>query len=323
MTERLNRQAAVDAAKKCWRFTSGLLLSLWRVVVSISRIRLDDFYPLGAAIWQGLFIAACLVYFRAWSPAPAGIAIGCLAVAAVIISVRADRIKLAEKVVWTVLAFALFGIEIAAIYRDRDTHDQEQATERVRFEKTLADNQSHFNQTLGEMKQLAGLSRQAITLSSNAVQQVTGGGQFCYLQPMISLGTADGKAWFQMAVFNSGPLPLPVCHVDIHDVSQVKNSGFAGVDRALLVMVDQELGPIPPGKPSGGNAGSPYGRSVDIRLPEGSYHILISTRNDQFFEDLTVRAEGDKQAGPKDMVVHDWNGKVIFPEPEKPKPKSQ
>ncbi|MFZ3330332.1 MAG: hypothetical protein WA197_06855, partial [Candidatus Acidiferrales bacterium] len=62
--------------------------------------------------------------------------------AAVIISVRADRIKLAEKVVWTVLAFALFGIEIAAIYRDRDTHDQEQATERVRFEKTLADNQS-------------------------------------------------------------------------------------------------------------------------------------------------------------------------------------
>ena len=273
MTERLNLQPAVDAAKKSWRFTSELLTRLWRAVVFVSRIRLDDRYPLDAALCQGIFAAACFVYFHAWSPAPVGIAIGCLGVAAVIISVRADHIKLAEKLVWTVLAFVLFAVEIAAIYRDRDAHDQEQATERVRFEKTLADNQNHFNQTLGEMKQLAGLSREAITLSSKAVQQLTGGGQFCYLLPIASLGTADGKAWFQMAVFNSGPLPLPVCHVDIHDFSQMKkNPSFASADLAMRVIVDKDLGPLPPGKVVvGGNARNAFGRSVDIRLSEGSY----------------------------------------------------
>ena len=88
------------------------------------------FYP------QAVIIVACLFAFQWWPLIPT-VAIGFLAVVAVIMTVRAEHFTHVERVVYVLIAFALFFVEMRAIYRDREDHDREQAEARERETKSF------------------------------------------------------------------------------------------------------------------------------------------------------------------------------------------
>jgi hypothetical protein len=70
-------------------------------------------------------VVVCL-YFRWFPPIPT-VAIGFLGVVAAIMAVRADHFSPGERVIYVLIAFALFIVEMRAVYSDREQHDKEQA----------------------------------------------------------------------------------------------------------------------------------------------------------------------------------------------------
>lgn len=97
---------------------------------------------------QAAFIVACLFWFQyrpEWGTLGPGVAIAFLAVAAVIMAVRAEYLKHSESVVWILIAFALFFIEMKSISEDRLNHDKQQAEIR-------ASEQNNFEQMLAEQR---------------------------------------------------------------------------------------------------------------------------------------------------------------------------
>jgi len=265
------------------------------------------YYTRGAMVIQGLLVLVALSWFQMWPPVP-GVAIGFLGVAAVAMAVRAPYFKPAEEVIWIVIAFSLFTVEIRAIYRDRDEYATNQAQirreENARLEKMLSQNQDHFDKTLGEMKGISKLSGGALKLSSKALQQITGGGQYCYLE---AEPVGSGRIGF--FVWNSGPLPLERCFVVIRENLTPKSAQDA-VRQFQPIMV-KELGPIAPGKNRG--------MGTDIVLPASSYYIQIHTRNDRFYETLTVHTDypnGKKGEGFQSIKIRDDKGRLVYSYPE-------
>jgi hypothetical protein len=82
----------------------------------------------------------------------------------------------------------------------------------------------------------------------------------------------------------NGPLPLDVCHVLIHDNSPVRSA--ADALRNMQSLFDAQLGPLPPGEVKGKSGTEGFG--TNMAVPEGSYYIQINTRNDRFYETLTI-----------------------------------
>jgi len=109
---------------------------------------------------------------------------------------------------------------------------------------------------------------------------------------------------------NSGPLPLDVCHVLIHENFQIKSATDA--ERAFQVLFDEQLGPLPPGKIAGKSGTQGFG--TNIVVPEGSYYIQINTRNDRFYETLTIHPNVPGK-GLETIEVRNEQWKVVHSEP--------
>jgi hypothetical protein len=156
---------------------------------------------------------------------------------------------------------------------------------------------------------IVALSNGIALTAKKSLDQITGNGQFCYLMATLPVGSQNGKAYFQLAKMNSGSLPLDVCHVLIHDNSPI-HSG-ADAQRAIAVMVDEQLGPLPPGKTAGKSGTQGFG--TNIVLPEGSYYIQINTRNDRFYETLTIHPNVPGK-GLESIEVRDDQWKIVYSE---------
>jgi hypothetical protein len=261
----------LTSARRGWEVTQATLKRLGRGLARVSLYPLDAYYTRAAAVIQGLFLLACLIYFRFWSPAPVGVAIGCLGFAAAIMAVRTEHYKSGEKALWILIAFGLFAVELQAIYRDQDAHDRERTNEDKQFEEVLKTNQDEFDRTLKEMRGLAGLSSKAIAVSSSALKQLTGNGQFCYLQAALPSVNANGKEMFPIFVFNSGSVPLDVCHAVIQETTAGKTSTEYYWKKGVIF--DKELGPLAPGKVI--SLDGTIGIRAGISLAEGTYYIQI------------------------------------------------
>jgi hypothetical protein len=223
-----------------------------------------------------------------------------------------------EKAIWTFVIFTLLLLEIKSVYQDRDEHDREQAEVRERETKSfetiangissaIQQNQQHFDKTLDEMQGISSLSAGALRLSSKALLEITGGGQYCYLTSMPT-----GMGTINLVVMNSGPLPLERCLVSIHENVPIKSAEDA--ERNFRPLVFKELGPVSPGPKQGITTG--------IILPIGSYYIQIYTRNDRFYETLTVNPDYPRDAskGYETIEVRDDKWKLLYSQPEAAKP---
>ncbi|MGB8063238.1 MAG: hypothetical protein WCF26_15190 [Candidatus Sulfotelmatobacter sp.] len=124
---------------------------------------------------QAAFIVACLFWFQyrpEWGTLGPGVAIAFLAVAAVIMAVRADYLKHSEAIVWILIAFVLFWIEMRSISEDRFNHDAQQAEIRTReqehFEKMLAEQRKDVADIVKGIQKLPDL----IVARNKALQRV-------------------------------------------------------------------------------------------------------------------------------------------------------
>ncbi|MGC2363484.1 MAG: hypothetical protein WA555_00575 [Candidatus Sulfotelmatobacter sp.] len=243
-----------------------------------------------------------------------GVFIAILAFVAGAVAFRVEKASRIEKAIWTFVFLMLVVAEIWMMGIDRANHDKEQAdarTEQLRkfneiaggINANIAADQQHFDATMSSMKRLVGTANKSLA-------QVTGNGQFCYLTPTGMPVSVGNKTMFRLAKMNSGSLPLEVCHILVHENLQIKSE--ADAERAFQVLYDRQLGPLPPGKIAG--VQGLLGFATDIIVPEGSYYIQINTRNDRFYETLTV----GKAVG-KRLEILNARGKIVYPEPSKPR----
>ncbi len=126
---------------------------------------------------QSVFIVCCYAWW-VLCQTPPGLAIAALALAAVVMTVRAEHFTKTERVVWVIIAFLLFGAEGKSIYQDHMN------AENVRREE-LRRQQAQFDQTIRDLKALVGQNQTHFEKTMGKVDDVinteTGGDTFCSL----------------------------------------------------------------------------------------------------------------------------------------------
>lgn len=155
---------------------SNLLQRVLPESVRLLRIEIPEYHRWGLYL-QAAMAVLTYAYWYLFEPVP-GIAVAFLGVIAVVMTVRADTFKLAERVVWVVLGAILMCMEFTAIYKDRAAHDKEQtllrANEQKHFEEVvgnlrdaIARDQTHFDSTIGRV--------------NDVINTETGGDTFYYV----------------------------------------------------------------------------------------------------------------------------------------------
>jgi len=112
-------------------------------------------------------ILTAMLLYVSWIflPLIPGLAIAGLGFVAVVMTVRADKFPICERVVWVMLGFFLLTAEVRTLYLDRIANEAQQHAEREeqqkRFSETLdgfsrviTQNQREFETTLRQMKRL-------------------------------------------------------------------------------------------------------------------------------------------------------------------------
>ncbi len=165
-----------------------------------------------------------------WYP-PVGVFIGILALLSVVVSLFRDAAKITkvEKAAWIAVFFALVGLELRSIYRDRSAHDREQAAARKEqlehFTKiatgltsAIDQEQKHFDATVSEMQQLVNSSNVISRQSLASLNSVTGGDSFCFLELN---GARNG-----LVMFHPGDYQLTDVSVELTDYTKPQDENF-------------------------------------------------------------------------------------------------
>ncbi|SRR5229473_2671986 len=191
----------------------------------------DEADPYSYYVYRFFLYAAfplCL-YWILKTPSP-GIAIGALAGVGVLLALIGDKRILGHKFFWAIITLILLVIEVRAIHKDRqdqlDAHKVDLATQAAYYQGTLktilethesqmTQNQTHFDQTLGKMNTLADSSQIAINLSTETLNQATGGDSWIEMVP-LRLG---GPPLDQVGVDVRGKHPFYGDILEIYDAS--------------------------------------------------------------------------------------------------------
>ena len=236
-----------------------------------------------------------------WHP-PIGSYIGFLAFLGVVVPLFRDLGKIGprEKAIWTLVIFALFGLELRTLYLDRDEHDAEQALIRCRelesfqhiadtLSGAIAQANAQYTSTINHVDGVLATTQEVGKLSQQTLENVTGGNSYAYVIPATVVPrvgfshpvTVDTRfsAWVQ----NNGKHILSGVFVSV-----VKMKNASGISDGGLI------GPIEVGVMSGNS------RVMLPRFfmnPEGDgtdhYFITITAQNGNYDEDLYFRKSKD------------------------------
>lgn len=236
---------------------------------------------------QALFVFVALVWFEyrpGWATQSPGVAMGFLAVAAIVMAVRGPDSTRIEGMVWIAISFFLFAGEMHFITVDRKAHDTEQAELRSREETTLQQQADAFARVIKQGNTLfSGLAEEQALTREN-LKHLTGGDEYCWLVPMRPLPIASGgdpayqhnNSW-ELSVWNSGRVVLPTC-----DINFVPTS-ITGTRSALLTYHFEKL-------PVSGFFATRTGHYIKGDL---NYLGWIQTPTRLFDESITFEADED------------------------------
>lgn len=155
-------------------------------------------------------------------------------------TVRADRFSHGEKVVYVMIAFALFFVEMKAIYKDREDHDREQSEARKRENDSFAiiasGIEGAITQSQKDFKATTKKSDAIMGGVSDSIKSQTGGDSFAYITFTVEAGYVhfeekdpicrqiSGSAqrdptgpYFQVAITSHGKYPLRELHATMMD----------------------------------------------------------------------------------------------------------
>jgi hypothetical protein len=260
-----------DFYNSCLR---GLITALG-FAATIGRVPVVKYTRWAAAI-QGVFVLICWVGLLYYVPPPS-VAIGVLAVAAVIMAVRAEHFTTTEKVVWILIAFGLFFVESRSIYKDRAQHDKEQAEarkEEAQHFQGIADNlkqaiqqsQMHFDATMDKMNGLW--------------SQTTGGETYALVIPaLVPIGEPNG---FPLII-------MPVGDSELTNLSYLVIEGTAAPVSTADILAGRALNftPLPSLAP---HIANPLNYAIHpSKTSVSTYTISLTARNGATSETLQVR----------------------------------
>jgi hypothetical protein len=206
------------------------IVTVWRYAVSLA-LHPVPYYTRWGLYPQAAVVVACLFAFQWWPPIPT-VGIGFLAVVAVIMTVRADRFSHGEKVVYVLIAFALFFVEMRAIYKDREDHDREQAEAREREAKSFETIANGITEAIKESdRNFAKVMERSDRILGGVVDSIkaqTGGDSFAFITPTAEPAQAfemhwnnffapKGKPYFLVSVTSHGKYPLRGPHATMMD----------------------------------------------------------------------------------------------------------
>jgi hypothetical protein len=174
---------------------------------------------------QAIFIVIALFWFELrpdCSIQGPSVAMAFLAVAAVIMAVRGPDSTRIEGVVWVLISFSLFALEMHSIRVDRETHDAEQSEIRRAEENRQQQQVRSFTKLIGDGQRLFAAFGEEKQLTTENLEHITGGNGYCWIVPFTPLSVAEGgdpahqgANWQQIGLKNSGSLVLPTCDIQL------------------------------------------------------------------------------------------------------------
>jgi hypothetical protein len=216
-------------------------------------------------LWFGFVLGLFLVTHPSTN-----VAIGYLAGAAFLVSLRDEHVTYKHRALWAVMTIVLCVAEYRAIDKDRtenfEVHIHELSIQREAQSQILrsiletsnhqtAQNQSQFEKTVADMKDLAKASQEAIRLSNEAIGQVTGGDSWVDIGP-VNLG---GDPLSHLAITAHGRYPFYGESIEVYDSSGLhfRRPTYPSPAAASLIAVAQ-LGTVYP------NVAHPLSFSVPV-----------------------------------------------------------
>lgn len=268
----------------------------------------------GFWLWVVLAAFGVWVYFR---PSP-GSATTVLGAAAAVMTVR--EMQHAQKVFWTLLVFALLGIELRAINnerneqrqaleRDHQRHERERKSEDDRFGEILGRNQAGFDATMRAFAtQLRELNRLG-QLSKENISSITGGTDYVHFE---AVPIPDGTDLSLMAIVSGTHVQREVTY----EMAEGRNLGFseeiARRDVADILSGRQRkgvtvgrLGTLVPGRAT-------IVRVLHPSLTDGGYYgFNILALNGWVHETIEVRYNQVRRAWETQFIVKRGNKTLI------------
>lgn len=182
-------------------------------------------YDRSGLYWQAAFVLVGWGFWELWPsitgrPIEVGFAIGALGFAAVVMTVRADRLTKAERVVWVLIGFAFFVAEVHVIDEDHIQQDREHRVEmqkqETEFEQTMRefsrtnnDEGKHFGELLNRED---GIFRGMRKNSRDTEDALSGGNSFA-----VVLAMWVGRSDFPLLVSVAGKNTLYDVSIEIQE----------------------------------------------------------------------------------------------------------
>jgi hypothetical protein len=188
----------------------GIIKATWAYLQRLARWPVPDYTRFGLYS-QAILVVGCVFSFQWWPVIPT-VALGFLSVVAVVMTVRADRFSHGERVVYVLIAFALFAVEMKAIYAERDQHDEEQAELRRRESETRKRESESFATLIEEGHGLFQSIQHVDTLAQESLENITGGKSFAAVTPQVWSGMVP----IPLSIYNYGKQTLTGVTVNIY-----------------------------------------------------------------------------------------------------------
>jgi hypothetical protein len=220
-----------------------------------------------------------------------------------------EKMGRAEKALWTLVVFALFGLEIRTLYLDRDEHDAEQARERCQqlqsFQQiattlgaAITTSQTQFDATMKRSDQIMKETMASNKTAKESLDNITGGDSYTYVAAEIGAGPP-----FQLSVWVHGK------H-GVHNVSAEIQQGFGGNPAAIQRQIQSVHG-----LSLGSGNFLPGITPISDRVGPGRYRIRVLTLNSDITELLDIAQcsngqwnEAIQMGGPGAKENDKWKG---------------
>jgi hypothetical protein len=235
-----------------------------------------------------------------WYP-PVGVFIGVLGLLGVIVPLFRDLGKIGkwEKAAWTLVMFALVGLEIRSIYLDRNAHDKEQTEARAEqlrqfreiagaINTTIHNSQKQFETTMSRfdaiasrMESISRKEERTAELAKQNLDQVTGGEGYVYLlvAPRSPLNPRSDK--WPLVIMNSAEIPISDVSVFITEIPMPGDSPEQRFNKIAFGVQLPTISTVRPLRQGG--------EVLSYSLDAKSYQAILRTRNNQFSEIIRIQ----------------------------------
>jgi hypothetical protein len=258
----------------------------WSHVISILKWNVPH-YERGGLYSQSVFVVGCWAFWELWPPIigrgiEPGFAIGALALAAVIMTVRANQLSKWEKVIWIITGFMLFVGEVHVIDQDHLARDKQHRDEMARQEQQFGKTMAAAEKTLNE-------TNHAAQSAAESVDNITGGNSYVVVAPvLVPIGEPNAFKLFAFLGKNGKNRTLQDVSIQVRKLP-IPNEGTKS---GLMNVLTASDGVVFRGTVMSRTA-QRIGQITPDSVGETDYVVNTVLRNKQTVETLKVRRSQD------------------------------